>query len=156
MKEKISKETQVEDDPDSALKHHECFERVEKSQGKTKDIQTNITHPVWRGTWQEKRSNPAGRVRIKHKQTWKKQKKAFEKKKKKPWRISSIKSPHLLLGEAEIAIWRSTALQLCWVLLISNKAQDEITDEPWIHNTDGKNSVATAKCEIASKAEWGG
>lgn len=46
MKEKISKETQVEDDPDSALKPHERFERDEKSQGKTKDIQTNITHPV--------------------------------------------------------------------------------------------------------------
>lgn len=153
MKEKISKEAQVEDDPDSALKPHECFESDEKSQGKTKDIQTNITHPVWRGTWQEKGSNPTGRVRIKHKQTWKKQKKAFEKKKHEEY--LPLK-PHLLLGKAEIAIWRSTALQLCWVLLISNKAHDEITDEPWIHNTDGRNSAATARREIASKAEWGG
>lgn len=93
MKEKISKETQVEDDPDSALKHQECFERNEKSQGKTKDIQTNITHPVWRETWQEKGSNSAVRVRIKHKQTWKKQKKAFEKKKKNNEEYLPLKPP---------------------------------------------------------------
>lgn len=47
MKEKISKESQVENDPDSPLKHQECLERDEKSQKeKVKDIQTNITHPV--------------------------------------------------------------------------------------------------------------
>lgn len=77
MKETMSKETQVEDDPDSTLKHQECFERDEKSQGNTKDIQTNITHPVWRGTSKQKGSNPAGRVRIESKQTLKKQKKKF-------------------------------------------------------------------------------
>lgn len=47
MKEKISKESQVENDPDGPLKHQECLERDEKSQKeKVKDIQTNITHPV--------------------------------------------------------------------------------------------------------------
>lgn len=51
MKEKISKESHSKG---SILKHQECFETDGKSQGKTKDIQTNITHPVWRGTWQDK------------------------------------------------------------------------------------------------------
>lgn len=34
MKEKISKESQVEDDPDSTLKHQECFVRMRKARGK--------------------------------------------------------------------------------------------------------------------------